>query len=115
MQGEFTSDAVRHVCQWMKVELNHGPTDHTRSQVAVERCGTWLHGILSELCKLCPRMWDHYVDPTLCTHRATPSTTLPSNPTGHDPRTQLDAVSPVAETEAMSLDNSLEERKQKFK
>ncbi|CAN0071951.1 unnamed protein product, partial [Sphacelaria rigidula] len=31
--GEFTSEVVNHVCQWMKVKLDHGPAEHPRGQV----------------------------------------------------------------------------------
>lgn len=58
---------------------------------------------------------------TLWIHRTSPDPTLPSNPMpskslfGRDPRTQLDTVSPVAATEAMSIETFVEQRKKKFK
>ena len=36
---EFTAKVVAHLCKWMRVSLNHGPSDHPRSQGAVERMG----------------------------------------------------------------------------
>ena len=35
--GEFTAKVVAHLCQWLRVQLDHGPADHPRSQWGVER------------------------------------------------------------------------------
>ena len=40
-EGEFTGKVVTHLCQWVRVELDHGPTDHPCSQGAVKTMG-WL-------------------------------------------------------------------------
>ncbi|CAM9814812.1 unnamed protein product, partial [Sphacelaria rigidula] len=52
--GEFTSEVVNHVCQWVKVKLDHGRAEHLRGQGAEERYGGWLHDVLAELCKKWP-------------------------------------------------------------
>ena len=48
---EFTAEVVKHVCKWLNVTIDYGPTDHPRAQGAVERLGGWIHEILMELCK----------------------------------------------------------------
>ncbi|CAM9987057.1 unnamed protein product, partial [Sphacelaria rigidula] len=94
--GEFTSEVVNHVCQWVKVKLDHGPAEHPRGQGRVERYGGWLHDVLAELCKQWPKRWDEYVYPAVWIHRTTPDPSLPNNPTpfkllfGREPRTQID-------------------------
>ena len=103
----------------MKVKLDYGPADHPRGQGAVERYGGWLHDVLAELCKQWPERWDEYVDPALWVQRTTPDTALPGHPTafkllfGREPRTQLDAVSP--EAESPPLHNMVEQQKQNLK
>ena len=36
---EFTAKLVAHLCQWLRVNLDHGPADHPRSHGTVERMG----------------------------------------------------------------------------
>ena len=69
---DFTAEVVKHLCKWLNVTLDYGPTEHPRAQGAVERLGGWIHEILVELCKSCPRRRDEYVQPTLWLHRTTP-------------------------------------------
>ncbi|CAM9478629.1 unnamed protein product, partial [Sphacelaria rigidula] len=94
--GEFTSEVVNHICQWMKVKLDHGPAEHPRGQGTVERDGGWLHDVLAELCKQWSKWWDECVDPAVWVHRTTPDPSLPNNPTpfklpfGRELRTQID-------------------------
>ena len=104
---EFTAEVVQHLCKWLNVTIDCGPTDHSRTQRAVERLGGWIHETLLELCKSCPRRWDEYVQPALWLHRATPDPLLPSKATpfrllfGRDCRTQIDATSPRPDDEGM--------------
>ena len=48
---EFTAEVVEHLCKWLNVTIDYGPTDHPRTQGAVERLGEWIHETLMELCK----------------------------------------------------------------
>ena len=94
---------VKHLCQWLKVSIDYGPSNHPRAQGAVERVGGWLQEVLSELCKSWPRIWDRYVLPACWIQRVTPDPSLPSSPTpfrlllGRDARTQLDSITPVVD------------------
>ena len=36
---EFTAEVVQHLCNWLNVTIDYGPTDHPRAQGAVERLG----------------------------------------------------------------------------
>ena len=36
---EFAAKLVAHLCQWLRVNLDHGPADHPRSHGTVERMG----------------------------------------------------------------------------
>ena len=54
---------VKHLCQWLRVSIDYGPTNHPRAQGAVERVGGWLQEVLSELSKSWPRIWDRFVLP----------------------------------------------------
>ena len=36
---EFTAEVVQHLCKWLNVAIDYGPTDHPRAQGAVERLG----------------------------------------------------------------------------
>ena len=49
---EFTAEVVKHLCKWLNVTIDYGPTDHPRAQGAVERLGGWIHETLKELCKV---------------------------------------------------------------
>ena len=59
--GVFTAEVVAYLCQWLRVQLDHGPADHPRSQGVVKRMGGWLQEVLAELCKSWPARWDEYV------------------------------------------------------
>ena len=48
---EFTAEVVQHLCKWLNVTIDYGPTDYPRAQGAVERLGGWIHETLVELCK----------------------------------------------------------------
>ena len=37
--GEFVTDVMEHLCRWLRVSLDHGPTNHPRTQGVVERLG----------------------------------------------------------------------------
>ena len=52
---------VAHLCKWLRVSLNHGPSDHPRTQGALKRTGGWLNELMAELCKVCPERWNEYV------------------------------------------------------
>ena len=41
-RGKFTAKVVAYLCQWLRVQLDHGPADHPCSQGAVEMMGGWL-------------------------------------------------------------------------
>ena len=69
---EFTVEVVQHLCKWLNVTIDYGPTDHPRAQGAVERLGGWIHETFVELCKSWLRRWDEYVQPALWLHRTTP-------------------------------------------
>ena len=34
---EFIGEVVQHLCKWLNVTIDYGPTDHPRAQGAVER------------------------------------------------------------------------------
>ena len=36
---EFTAEVVQHLCKWLNVTIDYGPTDHLRAQGAIERLG----------------------------------------------------------------------------
>ena len=36
---EFTAEVVRHLCKWLNVAIDYGPTDHPGAQGAVEKLG----------------------------------------------------------------------------
>ena len=59
--GEFTVEVMQHLCRWLKVPLNYGPTNHPRAQGAVERLGGWLHETLAQLFTSWPKRWDDFV------------------------------------------------------
>ena len=50
---EFTGEVVQHLCKWLSVTIDYGPTEHPRAQGAVETLGGWIHenprGTLQEL------------------------------------------------------------------
>ena len=102
-RGKFTAQAVKHVCQWLRVSIDYGPANHPRAQGAIERVGGWLQEVLSELCKSWPRIWDRYVLPACWIQRVTPDPSQPSSPTpfrllfGRDTRIQLDSITPVVD------------------
>ena len=37
--GEFVADVIEHLYRWLRVSLDHRPTNHQRAQGAVERLG----------------------------------------------------------------------------
>ena len=120
--GEFTAKVVAHLCQWLRVQLDHGPADHPRSQGAVERMGGWLQEVLAELCKSWPARWDEYVRAACWIQRTTPDPCLPSGGTpfrilfGRDARTNLDALTPTLDGDGFrtGLDNFVAEKQQTF-
>ena len=97
---EFTAEDVQHLCKWLNVTIDYGPSDHPRTQGAAERLGGWIHETLVELCKNWPQRWDEYMQPAPWLHRTTPGPRLPDKATlflllfGRDCRTQMDATSP---------------------
>ena len=36
---EFVADVMQRLCRWLRVSLDHGPTNHPQAQGAVERLG----------------------------------------------------------------------------
>ena len=104
---ELTADVVQHLFTWLNVTIDYGPSDHPRTQGAVERLGGWIHEALVELCKNWPRRWDENVQPALWLHRTTPDPSLPGQATpmlllfGRDCRTQMNATSPSPDYDGM--------------
>eukprot|EP00752_Nemacystus_decipiens_P012408 g10995.t1 len=102
---ENTSEIMAHLCRWLKVSLDFGPTNHPRGQGTVERMGAVLQQLLSELCQAWPQRWDEYVAIATWAHGMQPDESLPGHVSpyqmlfGRPPRTPLDRLSP-------SLDNS---------
>ena len=70
--GEFVADVMEHLCRWLRVSLDHGPTNHPRAQGAVERWGGWLEEVLNQLYHSWPRRWDDFVPVATSIHRVTP-------------------------------------------
>ena len=103
----FTAEAVQHLCMWLNVTIDYGPSDHPKAQGAVKRLGGWIHETLVKLCKNWPRRWDEYAQPALWLHRTTPDPRLPGNSTpflflfGRDCDTQMDATTPSSDDEGM--------------
>ena len=101
--GEFTVQMVNFLCQWLRVSIDCGPTNHPRAQGAVERVGGGVPGGIVRTLdyRSWHRMWERYVLPTCSIQRVTPDVGLPSFPTPFrllfdwDARTQLDPVTPV--------------------
>ena len=52
---EFTAEVVQHLCTWLNVIIDYGPSDHPSVQEAGERLEEWIHETLVELCKNRPR------------------------------------------------------------
>ena len=75
--GEFTAKVVAHLCQWLRVQLDHGPADYPRSQGAVQRMGGWRQELMAELFKSWPARWDEYVRAACWIQRTTPDPCLP--------------------------------------
>ena len=104
---EFTAEVVQHLCKWLNVAIDYGPTDHPRAQGALERLGGGIHETLVDLCKSWPRRWNEYVQPAIWLHRTTPDPRLPDKATpfrlqfGRDCRTQMDATSPSPDNEGI--------------
>ena len=59
--GELVADVTEHLCRWLRVSLDHAPTNHPRPQGGVERLGGWLQEALIQLCHSWPRRWDDFV------------------------------------------------------
>ena len=76
--GVFTAEVVAYLCQWLRVQLDHGPADHPRSQGVVKRMGGWLQEVLAELCKSWPVKWDEYVRAAFGLQITTPDPCFPS-------------------------------------
>ena len=77
--GDFVTDVMEHFCRWLRVSLDHGPTNHPRAQGAVERLGGWPQEALTQLCHSWPRGWDDFVPVATWVHRVTPDEALPGN------------------------------------
>ena len=118
-RGEFTAAVIEHLCRWLKVPIEFGPADHPRGQGSVERAGTWMQDVLSEICKTWPTRWDKYVGPACWIKRTMPDSSLPSAMTpfqllfGRSPRTTLDVLVPqMDDTETTGgLTNFVENRR----
>ena len=57
---EFSVEVVQHLCTWLNVTIDYGPSDHPRAQGAVERLGAWIHKTLVEPWKNWSRRWDEH-------------------------------------------------------
>lgn len=86
---------MEHLCRWLRVSLDFGPANHPRGQGAVERMGSVLQQLLSELCQAWPTRWDEYVAITTWAYRMQPHENLPNHVSsfemflGRPPRTTL--------------------------
>lgn len=117
--GENTSEIMEHLCRWLKVSLDFGPTNHPRGQGTVERMGAVLSQLLSELCQAWPERWDEYVSIATWAHRMLPDESLPGNLSpyqmlfGRAPRTPLDQLAPSLDNSALGLEPTVEETRRK--
>ena len=116
---EFEYDVVKHLCRWLKADIQFGPAEHPRGQGAIERLGGWIQDILSELGVAWPDRWDDYVSPACWVKRTLPDPSLPKNLSpfemlfGRKPRTSLDSLLPRIDTDMEEgLDNFVETRRQ---
>ena len=120
---EFKANVVHRLCQWMKVQISHGPGNNPRGQGTAERTGAWLQGVLSELCAQCPDHWDEYVMPACWIRNNLPDAALSPNLTpfrvllGRNPRTALDTLlpSPDGEVTGGDVHAFVDRQKQVFK
>ena len=120
--GEFAAKVVAYLCQWLRVQLDHGPADHPRSQGGMERMGGWLQEVSAELWKSWPARWDEYARAACWIQTTTPDPCLPPGGTpfrilfGRDALTNLDAVTPALDGDGFrtGLDNFVAEKHQTF-
>ena len=116
---EFPADVIQSLRRWLKAKLLCGPADHPRAQGCVERLGSWIQDVLSELCAAWPKRWYEDVVLVCWIKRNLPDTSLPGKMSpfeilfGHKPRTTLDTLVPhMDDTEENGgLDALIEQRK----
>ena len=103
---------MRHLCRWLRVSLDHGPTNHPRAQGAAERLGGRLQEALTQLCHSWPQRWDDFVPVATWVHRVTPDEHLPDNASpyrillGREPRSHIDVMTQALDD--ASFDHGLE-------
>ena len=120
---EFNCDVVKHLCRWLRADIQFSPANHPRGQGTVERLGGWMLDMLAELCIAWPKRWDEYVAPACWIKRTLPDPTLPNNMTpfellfGRKPRISLDTLVPQIDATDVSggLDSFVESRRQNFR
>ena len=117
--GEFEARCIRHLCRWLRADIQYGPADHPRGQGSVERLGGWMQDVLAELCASWPERWDEYAAPACWVKRTLPDPSLPNRMSPFEilfarkPRTTLDTLVPQmdgADT-AEGLDGFVEQRR----
>ena len=52
---ELNCDVLRHLCRWLRADIQFSPANHPRGQGAVERLGGWMLDMLAELCIAWPK------------------------------------------------------------
>ena len=120
--GQFTAKVVAHLWYWLRVSLDHGPTDHPRGQGALERMEGWFHEVIAELCKGWPGRRDEYVGEACWSQRTTLDPCPPSGRTpfrimyGLDAHSNLDGLTPALDGGAFrtGLDNFVAQMQQTF-
>ena len=120
---EFNCEVVKHLCRWLRADIQFSPANHPRGQGTVERLGGWMLDMLAELCIAWPKRWDEYVAPACWIKRTLPDPTIPNNMTpfellfGRKPRISLDTLVPQIDATDISggLDSFVESRRQNFR
>ena len=120
---EFNCDVVRHLCRWLRADIQFSPANHPRGQGAVERLGGWMLNMLAELCIAWSKRWDQHVSPACWIKRTLPDPTTPNNMTpfellfGRKPRISPDIFVPLMDATdwSVGLDGFVENRRQIFR
>ena len=118
---EFNRDVVKHLCRWLRADIQFSPANHPHGQGTVERLGGWMLDMLAEQCIPWPKRWGEYVAPACWIKRTLPDPTLPNNMTpfellfGQKLRISLDTLVPQIDATDISggLDSFVESRRQK--
>ena len=62
---DFGAEVLTHERRWLHAGIVLEPTNRPRGQGSVERLGSWLQDLLSELCRWWPERWDKHVSPAI--------------------------------------------------